>query len=181
MEETHPYDQSSDEDPEDAIDEEDATDAEEEQEEAEEEEDTEDTIWREILERVYAKMDFADDQTADEVLTTKKYRKEVLLALRGETEAIARLGNFLQNESDVYEKLRKTKDKLMDEEEYEEEEATLAAWKNRKHLLMEILEEHKDVLAEHLNNDDEMEDEAPLLQDDNMMTSDTDATSKLFM
>ncbi|MCP4051884.1 MAG: hypothetical protein GY739_02265 [Mesoflavibacter sp.] len=55
----------------------------------------------------------------------------------------------------------------MAEEDYEEEEAALAAWKNRKHLFMEILEEHKDVLAGHLDND-EMENEAPLLQDDNV-------------
>ncbi|MCP4063442.1 MAG: hypothetical protein GY740_09310, partial [Gammaproteobacteria bacterium] len=155
MEESHPDDLPSDEDPEEEDDEEGATDEEEEQEEAEEEEEqqgTEGAIWQEILERVYEKMDFAGNQTADEVLATKKYRKEVISALREETEAIARLGNFLQNESDVYEKLRKTKDKLMAEEDYEEEEATLAAWKNRKHLLTEILEEHKDVLAEHLDN-----------------------------
>ncbi|MCP4118616.1 MAG: hypothetical protein GY737_25135 [Desulfobacteraceae bacterium] len=135
---------------------------EEEEEEQEQQDDTaaedgdESSIWAELLERVYESMSFPEQgATADDVLSSKRYHKQILSELRDETEKIVRLGEFLQNQSEVYEKLRKTKDKLIDEEDYEMDEAIIAAWKNRKHLLSDILEEHKDVLQEHLTPDED--------------------------
>ena len=46
----------------------------------------------------------------------------------------------------MYDKIRTTKQNLMDNEKYDEEEATLFAWENRKYLIEKFVNEHGDAL-----------------------------------
>ncbi len=115
--------------------------------EDQEEEDMEEKAWKWLLERVYKTMDFSTEQrTSTEILRTKVALKDIASRLRDEVEDMIKFGVYLHDESPLYQKVTNTKNKLMDEEDYDEDEATVKAWKNRKFVAYQQIKENDDIL-----------------------------------
>ncbi len=137
-----------------------------------EEEDMEEKAWRWLLERVYKTMDFSTEQrTPTEILRNKVALKDIASKLRNEVEDVIKFGVYLHDESPLYQKLTSTKNKLIDEEDYDEDEATVKAWKNRKFIIYQQIKENDDVLKDFLEEEgQEDEEEGDTKQSDSLPT-----------
>ncbi len=135
------------------------TDSEMETDDESEEESMEDTVWRGLLRRVYQTFDFSnDDRTTSQLLASKSVLKEISSKLCNEVDEVVKFGDFLNSESPLYQKVTTTKEKLVGEEEYDDDEATLKAWKERKFAIYKKIREHDDVLKAFIDKDDESEE-----------------------
>ena len=125
-------------------------------EQGEEEEDMEATVWRGLLKRVYEEMDFSsEDGTAAEILGSKAMVKKISSRLRDEVVEMVKFGVYLNDVSPLYQKLISTTNKLMNEEDYEDEEATVKAWKDRQFVVHQMIQEHSDILKDIIDKDEE--------------------------
>ncbi len=65
----------------------------------------------------------------------------------------------LENECTVFAKLTKTKDRLMEQEDYDEQEATEKTFEERGSLLKEIVNTHTETIQEIIDKIDEKEND----------------------
>ncbi len=127
----------------------------------------EDEVWETILHNVYADMTFPEDMTYQAILKDKGYMNEIIKEIRQKISGWEIIVPFLHNDSEVYGKLMKTRERLMETEDYTDEEATKKAFKDRKGLFKQVVKDNAHVLAEALKEDgldedgDEEDDKEP--------------------
>ena len=125
--------------------------------EEEESDDAKDSrIWGSICQSVWKELEIPEDITADELLKDKEFLKQASKGIREKIVYWVDTVNFLENDSETYAKIQKTVNRLMKNDEYDEIEATKQAFKQRKHLMKDIMKKNRDILEEVLN---EMEEE----------------------
>lgn len=139
----------------------DSTDGEEEDMDSNEEEDTVSPAeaWTMILEHVYndKRLELPEDRPARELVNDKEWLKETVnnMVIRiGEWQHILRT---LTKKCQTFRKLQKTQMKLMKTEDYSTNEALEKAFKDRKGLIIGIVQNNVQALQEVLDegNDDE--------------------------
>ena len=86
-------------------------------------------------------------------MKTKEGYKWVLEKFRSWVNYVIAAGNYLENDSEIYRKIMKSKDLLIKNEDYDEDEADKEAWRKRRALVKEFIEENHDFIAEIENID----------------------------
>ncbi|MCP4492668.1 MAG: hypothetical protein GY820_35970 [Gammaproteobacteria bacterium] len=95
--------------------------------------------------------------TAKQILKSKMGK--ILEQLKAEVGYVKPTGDALEND-ETWEKLMKTKEKLMDEEDYSDDEAINGAFKNREEVLVKVVNKCRDLLEDIVqeNIDDDSDD-----------------------
>ena len=111
-------------------------------------------IWNMILKRVYNTR-YPNPEAvkikAEELLASKNEVKAILAVLQKEITDLLQAAEYLENDCEIYKRLKKTLEKLKDEEGYSKVEAEIRTFKNRRYMLQSLLNDHVDVLKQHLH------------------------------
>ena len=89
---------------------------------------------------------------AEELLGSKNEVKKILATLQEEISEIMNIAHFLDEDCEIYKRLKKTMDNLMDKEDYSQEEGKIMAFKNRSYMLQSVLHDHIGILKKHLES-----------------------------
>ena len=115
----------------------------------------EDGVWDFVVRQSLENLNFASDLTAEELLSSKqvikKMAKEMACKIYNWKKAII----FLSQESTDYGKIMKTRDKLVAEEDYSDEEAMVKAFKDRRPIVKKILHERLNILQDIIGESDD--------------------------
>lgn len=116
-----------------------------------EDESENDEAWGELIDIVLDDIDVTpyDVQNAEEFMQNPDLVKLLIKGVMKNTQNLLQLSDKLEN-TDLYRKINLTQARLM-LKGYDKEEATEAAWKSRKFLLMRILKENIDVIQDHFD------------------------------
>ena len=117
--------------------------------------DQEAQAWRSMLEYVYndKRVEIPEDITATEVVNDEACLKAIMnhMAVRiGDWQGIL---HVLNEESETYRKLKKTQAKLIKTEDYSEDEAIQKSFKDRKGLIIDVIQENVGVLKDARDED----------------------------
>ena len=132
------------------------------------EKDNDSIIWGFLCRNAWEDMEIPEGQTSDELLEDKEFVKETNNEMRKKLTKWVQVVNFLQNHSETYAKIQKTIDRLMKNDEYDDNEATEKAFSDRKILINSIMKKNKHILEDVIqseddedNNDDVQNDVVP--------------------
>lgn len=114
----------------------------------------ENRIWEQVLKAAYSELDLGDSTSSD-FFQSKGSLKAITSAMANKITEWQHAVTFLSDHSDTYQKLEKTKQRLMKTEDYSDEEATVKAFKDRRSLLKDIIIENKHVLKNLLGEVDD--------------------------
>ncbi len=124
-----------------------------------------DSAWNFVIMQAVLAADLPKGVTVSDILNSKELMGDVIKQMARKIhdwkETIAELEDY----SNVYRKITKTKDRLMEQEEYSENDASKKSFSERKGLLKRILKSHQDVVEQALHSqnaaeiDEEIEDE----------------------
>ncbi|MCP4487696.1 MAG: hypothetical protein GY820_10330 [Gammaproteobacteria bacterium] len=137
--------------------------------------------WSMIFAHLYPKL-LSENTTdngndAKQILKRKDNMKIILDRLRKEVEYVIKSHEALQDDK-LFEKWKNSRDKLVDEDEYTAEEASILSWKNRKVSMKELIEKYADILEAALKEKrGENDDENNEVDDDNQHNIDDDNNS----
>ena len=122
------------------------------------EDDDEDDYWHDVFQETIKdlNLDITDYPSVEEALNDDVFVKAVSAALRDKIQFINKASNFFKKD-EIFRKISKTQKRLMKKEDYDEDEALKAAWKNRKVLIKGII---KEILEEDMNSGSENNDPA---------------------
>ena len=111
-------------------------------------------VWNMILKRVYNTRYPNPEKNkikAEEMLGSEQEVKAILAVMQKEIADILKAAEYLENDCAIYKRLKKTLEKLK-EEDYSKEESQIVAFKNRRYMLQSLLHDHVDVLKQHLGS-----------------------------
>jgi hypothetical protein len=110
-------------------------------------------MWGEVLKRIYATMTFNNKgpASAADLLASNTAMQNLVVSIRRNVEELLSLAVFLNEDSEIYAKIKKTRDKLIAEQGLTPGVAAAAAWKIRKDLVIEMVETNIDVLQSRIN------------------------------
>ncbi|MCP4485983.1 MAG: hypothetical protein GY820_01440 [Gammaproteobacteria bacterium] len=123
-------------------------------EEEEETEEEENDAWSQMISKVYHEMiqkETHGELSADEILESKEQSKEIINKLLDEVSYVTGTTQRLE-EDELYQNLKKSKEKMEEDENYTTEEALAVAWKNRKPSIQQLLYDKKNLLEDELEN-----------------------------
>ncbi len=112
------------------------------------EEDVEFDNWSILFRQTYGKMEFEPGEKVADLLKDRKVLKDIANQLREEVYGIIEMAEYLTEESSFFQKLATTIKKLMKEEEYDDDEARIVAWRNRKEAIYKMIQDHEKQLKE---------------------------------
>jgi len=144
-------------------------DSEEEEEDSNEEDNEEeetndlDSAWKYIFARTLMSRCLPGIKTVDEILSDKALLKTFCNLLGILIFSWREALDTLDIECDNYSKIKKTADKLVDQEDYDPKEAFKKAFKDRRSLIVQLMRQHEDVIQSALDqnqaSDEDMEED----------------------
>ncbi|MCP4457224.1 MAG: hypothetical protein GY816_04235 [Cytophagales bacterium] len=129
--------------------------------EVEDDMENEEDPWPRLLRVVYddvIQKDGNDATTAKSILASRSETKKILAGLRHEVKYITNMAMALEND-ELYQNLKRSKEKMERNENYTAEEAMIVAWKNRSPSIKAILEDNINLLYEALGECETSDDE----------------------
>ena len=126
----------------------------------------EEQLWERLIRETCQEAEDIPATSLDEVLQVPSFPIFMSL-LREKVEDYIEVARQLENDSEIYEKISSTVSKLQDEG-YDEDEAKLAAWDQRKFLLKSLMADNLEIIKEEMfedkeetesNEDDQMEED----------------------
>jgi len=123
------------------------------EEEDESDEGKESRVWGFLCRNAWDGMEIPQGKSSDELLKDKEFVKETNDEIRKSISNWTEVVNFLQTESETYAKLQKTIDRLREDDEYSEKEATEKAFKERKILIKGVMKKNNHILEEVIQNE----------------------------
>ncbi len=130
-----------------------------------EEEDGADSAWSFVVMEAVLAADFPKGLTVSDILENKELTNYVIKLMVRKIHDWKKTLAELEEDDDVYQKITATKDRLIEQEEYSDDEATIKSFSERKGLLKRILRSHQDIVEQALHTqnaaetDEEIEDE----------------------
>ncbi|MCP4061951.1 MAG: hypothetical protein GY740_01470, partial [Gammaproteobacteria bacterium] len=138
-----------------------AKDKEEDKDEEEGDEETLDdnSVWASILQNALEDIDFPVGATTIADILDSKDNVKLIIKCMGETVHYwEQIIDFLLKDSKIFEKLMKTRERLINKEDYSMEDATGKAFTDRKNMLKQVIENNTDILKKFLPKKKEGDD-----------------------